>query len=529
MANPVGVTIAMRQKQQGNRAGSETMKPSPSKLPKHLDSPQQTPKQPSSWQVLLEGSAMYLCCLILPSLLGYLYQLYLNEFQEPKATTSAANVEQSSHSFSNAAYSYGSYYYQSFMSSVCPDPMDVDPNSYTAYVCPGIELEQARYAPLYSQDTAWSDVTLISLLSLLLAVCRGLLVHYLVPRDYESIEALLRCKSSHLLSSDYSIDRNNNNNTGKHEFAAANEPYDWDDDDVGMRFDESERELMPPKIENESSCQAPQVVLLSHPDLYSAPRFATAVFRLFYTACAVILAFYSFHHANFWPWFVLGSGSTKNCWDLNGGLTLGIDEDYDHCNTTLRRYFLFQASYHWHSGAFHVWSIAMLLKNPHSAPRRFLSMQSSSANYLGSMVQHVLLLVAIGAAYIFSSLRRLGAIGMFAFDVSSCFLHLLQICTNAPENSRWRRSEVVWRVYFLLVLPSYVVTRLVIWPLLWYSATFESEKWLRQFEQTLVPGSARILKGVMHVLMSLLMLMTLVHFKRLCKHSHVQRALQKID
>jgi hypothetical protein len=155
--------------------------------------------------------------------------------------------------------------------------------------------------------------------------------------------------------------------------------------------------------------------------------------------------------------------------------------------------------------------------------------QSGSANYLRSLVQHVLLLVAIGAAYIFSSLRRLGAIGMFAFDVSSCFLHLLQICTNAPENSWWKRADVVWRVYYVLVLPSYIVTRLIIWPLLWYSATFESEKWLRQFEQTLVPGSARILKGVMHVLMSLLMMLTVVHFQRLCKHSHVQRALHTAD
>jgi hypothetical protein len=38
----------------------------------------------------------------------------------------------------------------------------------------------------------------------------------------------------------------------------------------------------------------------------------------------------------------------------------------------------------------------------------------------------------IATVYVFSSLRRLAAIGMFAFDVSSWFLHPLQICMNAP-------------------------------------------------------------------------------------------------
>ena len=468
---------------------------------------------------------MYLGCLILPSLLGYVYQLYLNQFHDAPAIVKQVSSSPAAASLSESAYSYGYYYYESLVNRVCPDPSDVDPTSYSAYLCPTLPQETARYPQLYSQDTAWSDIQMISLLSLLLALWRGLLVHYLVPRDYESIEALLRCKSSHLLSSDYSLGPNN---ASRHSVLGFDEEIEWDDEDIGLRFDESERELSP-EPRNGSAGQQPQVVLLSNPDVYSAPRFATAVFRLLYTASAVILAYISFHGADFWPWFVLGSGSTKSCWDLSGGLTLGMDSDFDQCNSTLKRYFLWQASYHWHSGAFHVWSIAMLLKNPNGAPRRFLTMQSSSANYLRSMMQHVLLLAAIGAAYIFSSLRRLGAIGMFAFDVSSCFLHLLQICTNAPEHSWWRQPKVVGRVYYWLVLPSYIATRLVIWPLLWYSATFESDKWLRQFEHQLVPGSARILKGVMHALMTILMSMTVIHFKRLCKHNQVQRALQKVD
>ena len=59
---------------------------------------------------------------------------------------------------------------------------------------------------------------------------------------------------------------------------------------------------------------------------------------------------------------------------------------------------------------------------------RFGALKTNTSAYVRSLMQHVLALVLISTAYVFSSLRRLSAIGMFAFDVSSWFLHLLQVC-----------------------------------------------------------------------------------------------------
>ena len=198
--------------------------------------------------------------------------------------------------------------------------------------------------------------------------------------------------------------------------------------------------------------------------LFAAPRLATAVFRLAYTTVAAILAWRSFHTASFWPWYVggtwnssnnnntsRGGGSGRNssrsgtahCWDLNGGaVSVGIlDSDFDLRNTVLRRYFLLQASYHFHSTAFHIGSCILLMiqnyrskdaANPQSPANSSSSSSSSiwrvsTTSYLRSLLHHALALLTIATAYIFSSLRRLVAIGMFAFDVSSWFLHLLQI------------------------------------------------------------------------------------------------------
>jgi hypothetical protein len=516
VSNPVGVAIANRKQQDST---SRLDKKTKSKSKKN-DDPTTVTAKSSSWQVLLEGTALYIGCLILPSLLGYVYQLYLQGWSQKTNASPDTAAPSSAFGSSNSAYHMASYYYKSFSSTVCPDPKDVDPSSYIAYACPSLQSQMSS-SPLYSQDTAWSDIQFISLLSAVLAICRIALVHYLVPRDYESIEALMRCKSSHLLSSDYSLSPSNSRSNLQNVLKDG-DPMGWDEDDPGLRLDESERDVSKSKNKNK------RIGKKMHVDgnLLSAPRFATALFRLLYTASAVALAFSSFHGADFWPWYVLGSGSTENCWDLSGGLTLGMDSDFDRCNSTLRRYFLWQASYHVHSGTFHLWSLAMLLKNPNGVPRRILSMQANSSSYIRSLAQHVLLLSLIATSYIFSSLRRLAAIGMFAFDISSCFLHLLQLCTNARENSRWRRPDVISKVYHGLVLPTYIATRFLIWPALWYSATFESEKWLRQLEQTLVPGSASLLKGVMHILMTMLMATTVVHFNRLCKHPQVRRALQ---
>jgi TLC domain len=212
-------------------------------------------------------------------------------------------------------------------------------------------------------------------------------------------------------------------------------------------------------------------------------------------------------------------------------LAVAVDSDFDQRNFYLKQYFLWQASYHWHSAAFHILSMLILLLHPTKhAPHRFLTLQKGTTLYLRRLLQHALAVALIGIAYIFSSLRRLGAIGLFAFDVSSCCLHLLQLCINAPstaeKDSRRRRTSTIARlVFWLLVVPSFVLARFVIWPAIWYSATFESSDWLRQLEKTLWPGSAALIRYAIHGLMAALQVLSVIYFHRLFHHDHLRRVL----
>jgi TLC domain len=277
--------------------------------------------------------------------------------------------------------------------------------------------------------------------------------------------------------------------------------------------------------------------------LYAAPRFATAIFRLGYSVSASMLAYVWFHRASFWPWYVGGTGTTEACWDLNGGLTVGMDSDFDSRNLVLKRYFLLQASYHSQSIAFHILSLVMLIwdyrqqqirsEADHHRKRDFWSVaQKTTRSYARSLLQHLLALLLIAVAYIFSSLRRLGAIGMFALDVSSSFMHLLQIALNRSSTSSAshpRRAIMRWIpwLYYGGVLPSFVGMRLCVWPRLWYSATFESHSWFEQLERTLFPNSALVVKTTLHVWMVLVMYLTAVNLKRLYRHPHLHRKLRR--
>lgn len=286
--------------------------------------------------------------------------------------------------------------------------------------------------------------------------------------------------------------------------------------------------------------------------LYAAPRLATAIFRLGYSVSASTLAYVWFHRASFWPWFVGGTGRTEACWDLSGGLTVGMDSDFDSRNLVLKRYFLLQASYHSQSIAFHILSLVMLIWDYRQQQRQIRSddaaaadhdrrrqqrgfwsvAQKTTRSYARSLLQHLLALLLIAVAYIFSSLRRLGAIGMFALDVSSSFMHLLQIALNrssassAPHRRRTATRWVPW-LYYGGVLPSFVGMRLCVWPRLWYSATFESHSWFEQLERTLFPNSALVVKATLHVWMVLVMYLTAVNLKRLYRHPHLHRSLRR--
>jgi hypothetical protein len=250
-----------------------------------------------------------------------------------------------------------------------------------------------------------------------------------------------------------------------------------------------------------------------------------------------MIALVYFLDADFWPPAVGGRGSTKNCWDLSSVGAAVMDSDFDQRNTVLRRYFLVQASYHFHSGAFHVlaalllWFVSSSSKNKEKTRPKFLGFIPAgmlTIQNVQSLFQHCFAVGLIAGTYLFSSLRRLGAIGMFAFDLSSLFLHLLQLCINAPLRSH--RVSPSWTriLYRGLVVPAFCYSRFYVFPfVIAYSALEESQDWLRQLENMLVPGSAKIIHGVFVVSFCLLMVMNFVYVRRLIYHPHVGEALNR--
>jgi hypothetical protein len=517
-------------------------------------------KKSNSLAVFLEGAGIYILCLVLPTVLGYLANLYLfwrEEHAEEGLKTALVGL---SDSWSHYPVDYLCEHYG----------VAADASSWTSLsswvswsgLCPSPE-EESDTVSVLSRDTDsfQTDMLVTACLTVALAVVRILIVRWTVPLEESgSVQAMVRCKSIHLLSHNYSMTPTATPTAKKRppvELQGKEEPPILPDlggglgglrrggssGSLGLTLDESERQgsveptapweappPVPPTTPRSSAATSGEDLLPSSSSskersLYAAPRYATALFRLLYSATAAVTALYLFRDADFWPWYVGGSGSTAACWDLSGGLSVGMDSDFDHRNAVLKRYFLGQASYHWHSGAFHILSMLLLLQHPDQG--RFLSVKSNSAAYVRSMVQHLTALALIGVAYVFSSLRRLGAIGMFAFDVSSWFLHLLQVCINAPDDSRWKLSrQALSRMYWWAVLPSFFVTRVLIWPALWWSVVSESDAWMTQLERTLWPGSADLLRGLLHAWAFVLLVLTAVYFRRLLNHSHLKGILR---
>lgn len=241
-------------------------------------------------------------------------------------------------------------------------------------------------------------------------------------------------------------------------------------------------------------------------------RFATAVFRSVYCLIALTCAWRWFQGTQFWPPAVGGHGSTKHCWNLKGAV--GMEEDFDQANFFLKWYFWMQASYHFHSLAFHVWTMILWTRNY----RFSLLVQGRS------LLQHSVALLLIAVAHSFASTRRLGAIGNFALDISSLGLHLLQMALNTEYVSpRW----TLW-LHRIVVIPVFVYARFYVWPLVvWRSAYHESRDWLAQVEQTLFPGLAKATTLLFHVLTLTLLSLNVVLLKRLIRHPHLQRSLDE--
>jgi len=471
-------------------------------------------------------------------------------------------------------------------------------------------------------DAGISDVAIVVTLCLFMAVIRLTLVHVLVPNynQPKRLEALVRCKSIHLLSSSYpgsvtpqsSVKRktmnldqagmllaipklqNNQSQTpvtddaegplkpkrlfgdssGQEGFLLYNsgheatQPEEENDFDLGTGLDVDAPKPDPRHLEGEddistapavssglltsSSALSFQALLhqaahmtpvprrdsLTHhgpsedpPErIFAAPKYATACFRMLFCSASCIIALIYFKNADFWPPAVGGHGSTKNCWDLSSVGSAVMDSDFDHHNTVLRRYYLVQLSYHFHSGAFHILAALLLWfvssKNtgrPQIKHFGFIPTGLWTIHNLQSLSQHCFAVGMMTFTYLFSSLRRLGVIAMFAFDLSSFFLHLLQMSINVPSGRR--RISPFWIniLHRAFVIPVFCYCRFYIFPfVIGYSALEESQDWLRQLENMSVPGTARYIHGIFVVSFCLLMVMTMVYARRLFYHPHVK-------
>eukprot|EP00578_Thalassiosira_sp_NH16_P012465 CAMPEP_0181127210 /NCGR_PEP_ID=MMETSP1071-20121207/28067_1 /TAXON_ID=35127 /ORGANISM="Thalassiosira sp., Strain NH16" /LENGTH=691 /DNA_ID=CAMNT_0023212915 /DNA_START=318 /DNA_END=2393 /DNA_ORIENTATION=+ len=463
------------------------------------------------------------------------------------------------------------------------------------------------------------DIQILIISAVLLAIIRVWFVHMLVPEFLapRRLEAMTRCKSSHLLSSSSysfggvkgwdkaaerigvrreslsgrcSVDESSMNterekNRGWYDRALVWVSYHWYRLRPSVRralgHEPSARynDIVTSQQQQQQHSSSPYRRSDSTPDpsqhLFSAPRHATATFRLLYTSISCGSALFLFQSAEFWPRHVFGThphASTRHCWDLSGSFSaLGfLDDDYDAKNGALKYYFLAQAAYQLHSLCFHIVSMILLLlygggsgstgsngnvswihkilglfgrgdtnqqpqqKNPFQQQRQqdksagLISMKTSMQSYFRPMIEHGIVLALLIGAYLFSGLRRLGAVGIFTLEVSSVFLQLLQVCIYAPENSWWRKPEVVLFVHRVLTVPTFVYCRLIVLPLiLWRSALFESQEWLEQIEKVFSPGWAERLYTMFNGSLCLIFALNLVLFKRLLFHPHLKQIVKQ--
>ena len=547
----------------------------------------------SSWRILFEVASLYIFCMILPTLLGFIGGLIHTLWKQSLVVLLQIPRYFCSQSWFNEWQTCQKYF---------PDNSD-DASTDSSVLAP---------------DAGISDLAIVIFLSMSMAVIRVLLVHYLVP-DYKQpkrLEALVRCKSIHLLSSSYSgavtptktTRLKSFNNCDANALAGFHLPdlnnKDAPSDEDGVDSDESDLDqkvnalsnslnddlriykqngnyyFLPGENDNEiknegksydeNEYAAPAVssgLLTRHSAqnlqalleqaapmvrrdsirsitttestdrIFAAPKYATAVFRLMFCLFSCMIGLYYFWSADFWPPALGGNGSTKNCWDLASvGATLMHtdfdihDSDLTGHNPVLRRYYLIQASYHFHSAAFHIltsillWFVSKSTKKKESRSffgilRRGIFTVYNVRNFF----QHLFSLVLILGTYLFSSTRRLGAIAMFSFDASSLFLHLLQLRINAPYkgSDRSRRATILF-LHRYLVIPVYCYARFYVFPfVIGYSAMEESQDWLQQLENMLMPGTEKFIHGFFVIAFLLFVLMNLVYFWRLLNHPHV--------
>jgi len=132
--------------------------------------------------------------------------------------------------------------------------------------------------------------------------------------------------------------------------------------------------------------------------------------------------------------------------------------------------------------------------------------------------------ILIMGSFIFSGFRRIGAIGIFSLELSSCLLHILQVCINAPETSFLKNTYWIKFLYHCLVIPTFVYCRFFVLPfVVQFSAAFESHQYLQQLERALVPGCGLIIFYFFNGLLVVTFLLNCVYLRRLCFHPYIHQ------
>jgi len=305
----------------------------------------------------------------------------------------------------------------------------------------------------YLEHNAFSDLQFVLFASTIMSLIRVILVHLLVPRYLapRRLQAFVHSKSSHLLSS------------AEYQFYDQNKQSDDIETVLGM-LKQSIRRSLGHEDRTDTTYLLDQEQTSS---VFNAPRYATAVFRLFFCLLSSCWALIKFRHAIWWPFWVFGrrEASTKYCWDLKGSFAFkgaALDNDFDHQNAALRLFFLGQASYQIHSLFFHFLSMMLLLL--YGGNEGFLSARQSLRSYLRPLLEHSIYCILTVTTYIFSGLRRLGAILIFALEMSSTMLQILQICINAPAKSRLRNPRTITWLHRFIVVPIFIYSRFFVLP-----------------------------------------------------------------
>jgi hypothetical protein len=144
-------------------------------------------------------------------------------------------------------------------------------------------------------------------------------------------------------------------------------------------------------------------------------------------------------------------------------------------------------------------------------------------------MEHSFYFVLTVMTYMFSGLRRLGAICIFVLEFSSMVLQLLQICINAPEQSHLKNLNLIQFVHRFMAIPIFIYSRFFVLPfIVQYSALFESAMWLKQIEHALAPGVAMVIYIFFNGMLLLAFGFNLVYLRRLLFHPSLEQlSLQK--